>query len=435
MERTNRSIIVTYNASSGVQMNKLLVEVIVLLLLASACSTKNGETDCEQIISMQIMDRNGFAETISNKERLARYNHTDFLSAQPYEKVLRIFSRNKEGKTTSCITTYHPNGYPWQYLEIIDGRAHGQYLEWHANGKKRLDAVAIDGVGDVDMMSQKTWLFENLSRVWNEEGVLIAEIYYEAGLLQGVSKYYYPTGKLWKEVPYHDNRIQGTVQIYNADAEVVEVLAYEKGELHGLAKGPHFEENYEKGKLLSGIYTDNKGDPIARIQNGKGKRIVFSNEKIDSTIEYCDGSPNGQIQVFDEQSLLHSTFVLKNGKKNGEEIEYFPGGKQPKLALHWHEDIIQGVEKSWYENGVMESQREMNANKKHGLSFAWYSDGQLMLMEEYDQDNLIKASYYKRGDKNPVSTIENGAGTAILFDSTGILLKKIHYEKGKPTLH
>ena len=57
-----------------------------------------------------------------------------------------------------------------------------------------------------------------------------------------------------------------------------------------------------------------------------------------------------------------------------------------------------------------------------------------MLMEEYDQDKLILGSYYKKGDKLPVSKVENGKGTATLFSSEGAFLKKVSYEKGQPVI-
>jgi antitoxin component YwqK of YwqJK toxin-antitoxin module len=90
--------------------------------------------------------------------------------------------------------------------------------------------------------------------------------------------------------------------------------------------------------------------------------------------------------------------------------------------------------KTWYSNGVMESQREINVNKKQGLSFAWYKNGDLMLMEEYENDMLIKGSYFKKGDKAPISRIESGKGLATLYTSDGIFLRKVSYEKGKPKL-
>ena len=90
--------------------------------------------------------------------------------------------------------------------------------------------------------------------------------------------------------------------------------------------------------------------------------------------------------------------------------------------------------KTWYEDGAVESQKEMSHNKKQGLSFAWYPDGSLMLMEEYDHDRLMKGSYFKKGDKQVTSQIENGKGVATLFDAGGHFLQKISYESGQPSL-
>ena len=54
-----------------------------------------------------------------------------------------------------------------------------------------------------------------------------------------------------------------------------------------------------------------------------------------------------------------------------------------------------------------------------------------MMIEEYDGDRLVKGQYYKLGQKEPVSSIFNGTGTATLYDEEGVFLRKIHYLKGK----
>ncbi len=44
---------------------------------------------------------------------------------------------------------------------------------------------------------------------------------------------------------------------------------------------------------------------------------------------------------------------------------------------------------------------------------------------------LQKGSYLKKGESRPVSTIENGEGTATLFDKEGHFLKRALYHKGQ----
>ncbi len=55
-----------------------------------------------------------------------------------------------------------------------------------------------------------------------------------------------------------------------------------------------------------------------------------------------------------------------------------------------------------------------------------------MLLEEYEEDRLVRGQYYKLNKPEPVSTVSNGNGLATLYDETGVLHKKIHYLKGKP---
>ena len=100
--------------------------------------------------------------------------------------------------------------------------------------------------------------------------------------------------------------------------------------------------------------------------------------------------------------------------------------------LTWHEGILQGPMKTWYENGQLESQRELCDNQKQGLLTAWYKKGDLMLVEEYEDDKLLKGEYYRLGEKVPASQVEKGKGIATLFNPEGNFSKKIPYQEGKP---
>src|SRR5262249_17266078 len=141
-----------------------------IILLLSACQTHEiihqNDSDLVQIqkrlneqklISINIMDRNGLSETISAKDRLKTFESTNFLTSQPYQKVLRIFAKDKAGNSLSVITSYYPTGQIRQYLEAINGRANGRYLEWHPNGQKKLQSTVMGGVADLDEKSQSGW--------------------------------------------------------------------------------------------------------------------------------------------------------------------------------------------------------------------------------------------------------------------------------------
>ena len=166
------------------------------LLSTTACYHSAPQ---EQIMAIQIQDRNGLTETINASDRLEVYQNVDFLASQPYKKVLRIY--RKEGKNHSKISTYHPNGMPWQYLEAQEMRAYGAYREWFQNGQLKIEATVIGGTADVVLGAQQDWLFEGLSQVWDEKGNLTAQIPYAKGALEGTSLYFYPDGKNKKRSP------------------------------------------------------------------------------------------------------------------------------------------------------------------------------------------------------------------------------------------
>ena len=113
----------------------------------------------------------------------------------------------------------------------------------------------------------------------------------------------------------------------------------------------------------------------------------------------------------------------------GKKLNTFP----KKSSLYWDEDIIHGIVKTWYDNGQLESQKEITKNNKNGTSCSWYRDGSLMLIEEYENNILLKGSYYKSNHPEPISTIFDGNGIATLYNSDGTFLRKVRYQKGLPT--
>lgn len=423
-------------------MNKILL--ILALVFLSSCASKQSDQS-GIIVSMQIVDRNGFTETISNKDRLHAFHTTDFLHPQPFQKVLRVYGRNLEGQSTSRITSYHDNGQLWQYLEAVDGRAHGVYREWFSNGLQKIEANLAEGVADIHDLAQATWIFQGDCKVWEERGSLAAEFYYEKGLLNAPARYFFESGKLQKIVPYDQGEIHGIMQTFNESGELLEEIPYFKGEKEGTAlswwksEQPLSDEVFKEGRLLQASYYDLIGNCVARVKDGNGKQAQFKEGYLYALFTIDKGIVEGEMQFFLPSGALHCSYFLKDGKKNGEEREYYfcenIKEPKPKLCVHWNDDKIQGQVKTWYPNGNIESQREINGNKKQGLSFAWYKNGDLMLIEEYENDLLFKGSYYKPGDKKAVSKIESGKGLATLYTSDGFFLKKVTYEKGKPLLN
>ena len=421
-------------------MRVISILALSFLIFLAGCGSQQ-KTSQERMISIQIVDRNGFKETISSIDRIAIYEKTNFLTPQPYEKVIRMFARNDSGKTPSKLTTYHENGEPWQYLEVVNGRACGIYREWHSNGALRLDVRVIEGLGDLGEEAQMGWVFDGISRAWDERGNLLVEINYEKGKLQGNAYYYHLNGQVSKMIPYEGDLIDGELIYYNEQGKLIGKTPYKKGMREGIAtyKGdklqPSYSEEYHGDRLIQATYHDFSGKIINRIENGVGKQAIYINGYLHSIREYRDGVPEGEVKLFDSNGHLKTLFHIKDGMKHGEEWVYYSvlgnNEPKPKLYIEWYEDAIHGICRTWYSDGTLESEREMINNQKQGIASAWYKDGSLMLIEEYENDHLHKGAYMKKGESKPVSFIENGDGTATLFDKGGYFVKRVLYQKGQ----
>jgi antitoxin component YwqK of YwqJK toxin-antitoxin module len=424
---------------------RLSVAAILCLLLLTFVGAKRSK-GCSHpaLTSVHIVDRNGFSETISNKERLNQFQNVDFLTSQPYQKVLRIFARDSKGNVRSIVTTYHENGNPKQFLEIVNGRAHGMYCEWHENGMMSLNTYVIGGTADVTPLAEKSWLFDGESYAWDEDGHQIAYILYSQGLLEGVSTYFHPNGQIWKRIPYSKNLIDGIVDVYKRDGEQLQQMSYTQGMRHGPSirywdnQNLASQEEFCRDKLEDGEYFDKEGELISEVKNGYGFRAIFGKEGVQELQEYVDGKLEGEVKVFNQEGRLKRLYHVKNDIKHGEEVEYFDRffeseqPPQPKLSFYWYEGKIQGHVKTWYPDGSPESQKEMANNTKNGVLTAWYRSGEMMLIEEYENNKLLRGDYFKMEEKIPVSQVIDGKGTVTIFDADGHFVQKIAYSHGKP---
>ncbi len=420
----------------------LLISTSPLMAFGPSKGKKSSSHQRPPLVSIHIVDRNGLSETISQSDRLKQYRHVNFLQPQPYQKVLRVFERNQKGEIGSLLTSYHENGTIKQYLEVVNGRAHGSYQEWHPNGIVALRTRVVEGIADLTPAAENSWIFDGTSYAWDEEGLLLAEIPYAKGELESNATYYHSNGLVWKKIPYTKNEINGDQEIFLDTGTLLEKTPYNKGVKDGTAlrywpnQSLASKEEYTDGRLWNGIYIDQHGKEVSSIENGWGKKTLFGKNNIAEQQEFQEGIQEGEVTLFNHQQEMIATYFVKHEVKHGEEIAYYPSPNPfqhlPRLSIQWYEGKIHGVTKTWYEDGTLESQREMTNNQKNGLLTAWYRDGSLMMLEEYEKDVLKKGEYFRKGEKRACSTIIEGSGIATLFDNRGNFLRKVLYENGKP---
>jgi antitoxin component YwqK of YwqJK toxin-antitoxin module len=423
-------------------MATTLIPLLLLSTMMISCGSRRAPAEREgSLKSMSLIDRNGLSETLTSKDRLKKFESTDFLSPQPYQKVLRTFTDGGKENTRSEITAYHPNGQISHQLQARNGRAMGIYREWFPNGQRKLESFVIGGMADLTPAAEQSWLFDGKSKAWNEEGQLLAEISYKKGALDGISTYYHANGRVWKQVPYEEDLIHGELSIYLDNGDLFSTAQYLHGEKHGPSyryynpKKIAFEERYEHSKLQLAKYYTSTGDLISEIKEGNGFRAILGKSHLHELQQFQEGIQEGEVKEFDDRGNIVRKYSIKNDVRHGTEFEYnCTNGKsnQPKIEITWYNGAVQGLVKTWYPNGLMESQKEMSNNKRHGLNTAWFEDGSLMMIEEYENDLLVRGEYHRKGETAIASKVERGKGIASLFDSNGGFLQKVKYDRGLP---
>jgi antitoxin component YwqK of YwqJK toxin-antitoxin module len=295
-------------------------------------------------------------------------------------------------------------------------------------------------------MAEKSWLFDGPSYAWDEEEHQIAEINYSQGSLEGITTHFHPNGQIWKKIPYLKNQVEGVAEIYRSDGELLQQVSYSQGQKNGPSTrywNPQQlagQEDYSHGRLETGEYFDEHGNLITEVKNGTGYRPIFGKNHVQELQEFTDGSLEGEVKAFNQEGRLKRIYHIKNGIKHGEEIEYYDrffessAPLQTKISFYWYEGKIQGMVKTWYPSGILESQKEMSNNTKNGVLTAWYRDGNLMMIEEYDNDKLVRGDYFKKEERIPISQVVDGKGTTTIFDADGHFMQRISYLNGKPEI-
>ncbi len=389
---------------------------------------------------VNIIEHSNLSETITNSDRLKQLAARDFLAPQPYRKVMRVYARDRLGSTKSIITSYYENGQIQQYLECINGRACGLYLEWYTSGVKKVQAMILAGQADLDENSLLTWAFDGECTTWDEQGSICAIFRYQRGVLNGLSETFYETGEKRSVTNYESGLKQGVETYFAKDATIIQTITFKEDNRHGPAKGYLnadtllWSEEYNDNLLSNAEYFSKDHNLVSSVKGGEGIRTIFSDGILVSQEEIKQGQLDGWTNVYDETGRLERKYEIHNGQKHGLEIRYYPEKQLPRISIQWHDGFIHGTMKTWYDNGSLESQKEMSQNMKNGISMGWYKDGSIMLAEEYVNDKLVRGQYTRKGESEPASVIEKGSGIATLFDSSGNQIEKIRYLEGKPQI-
>lgn len=262
----------------------------------------------------------------------------------------------RQGEQHGDWTYWYPTGELSYHAKFTDGKRSGTWSYFYKNGKK-----FKEGTFDNDVKNG-TW------RTWYEDETLLMEGDYVNGVEEGVWKNYWENG------------------------ELKNVAGFKSGHLDG-----GWESYYPNGKIhLTGKYKDDLkiGEWSEYFDNGKPKDVMsYKLFRKKSSVDY---GPAKDHVVMESKLHGHSAsysakdFKLteegeyKEGLKEGEWIDYYPGGRVPAVVSTYKNGQLDGKMKQYDRRGNLLSECDYKDGVKHGSFVMYDKRGKVIAERKYD---------------------------------------------------
>lgn len=244
---------------------------------------------------------------------------------------------------------YYPSGKQRSQIYLENGISQGKYCSWSRQGN-------VDGLGQYwngDKWGKWIWYYDNgkdvsdenyyvndeldsLQKDYNEEGILVAETYYQVGLKHGSHILFSNEGEPMIKMNYWQD----------------ELLSYQEPTLTGWEQEVPIEEGNEKiishypnGQLAMEIQLKDflfEGDLIKYTVDGE----------ISQKMSYTLGLTDGIAVAYYTPGKLKYKKTFKLGELNGESTWYFPNGNEKKKCNFYMGDS-EGTDYHYSENGEL----------------------------------------------------------------------------------
>ncbi len=270
------------------------------------------------------------------KYRISKYEKGKFIGNAYYDVEGKVYSESGDPSGTFSHIGYSESGDLLVTGSYLDGKKHGLFTNFHANGN-----------------------------VESKE-------YFEEGVQQGQASYYYSDGTLKYEYSFKDDIQNGYYRSYYKNGQIMDegwVIDGQKQQLwisYFMDGSPHYKSNYLNDKL-HGEYVElcNLGDTLFILN--------YQEDLIDT---YEARHPDGE--VLDSGHLKNAKGDLVYTYRNGQ--ERYRRGMIAGLEV--------GTKASYFPNGQISTISEMIDGKENGVYKSYYPDGKLSFQGTYSLGEL-----------------------------------------------
>jgi antitoxin component YwqK of YwqJK toxin-antitoxin module/tetratricopeptide (TPR) repeat protein len=326
------------------------------------------------------------------------------------------------GVKTGKYSKYHFNGALEESGEYdSDGNLTGEYKSFDRNGNiisvqreftnGLLNGTCIEYFPDGKEQRKRIYKLDSLKRIesFNSKGITLYDA--EESGNEIYSKIYYADGILRIEGKLVNGESQGSWKKYNPLGLLIEDYIYDNGLLSGsqktyFANGTLKEEYGCDSNNITGIYKKYRinGHPEMFGQYSKeGRsgewRTYHSNDTLESRSFYVNGvlvgrllnyGPDGKItteEIFNKDGETIRSIVYDHSGSIIADLEHewgscnseinYPGG-QPKAKISYCDNLLHGIQTSYFPNGELAGKSDYRYGKPEGNISTYDHNGNLM---------------------------------------------------------
>lgn len=351
----------------------------------------------------------------TGRESVVKYNKKNEKALKAFYSTGSNLSRfresrtlNIDGKDVTFSCKYYESGNLYSIGNTnAQGEDHGLWQLFYGNGEPMSKGYLINGKKDGE------W------RYYHDNGLLKIVESYKDGQLHGEFNMFHPTNTPSLKVNYVNNEAEGEVKWFDAFGLLQQVNVFEKGKRNGPAK--YFYTNSQVKNEFN--FKDN---------NLHGEYFEYhTNGKLASKSNFVEGKREGEYLEYFVDGKISLKGSFKAGDEVGEWIYYHLNGKVKKVA-NFSEGKAVGIVKKFYYNGKPESIVNFNnLGNLHGTSTYFNHRGQKIIVEEYNNDILVRvASIDRNGKEFSVSGKPDGTFEFTTYSALGTKKATGAFKKG-----
>ena len=309
-----------------------------------------------------------------------------------------------------------------------DGQLDGTYTEWDESGKEIINGEYKNG----KPVGEWTWYYTNVPEEVSR--VKCKTINYKDGLMHGEYLEWHRDGREWKLFNYKDGRLNGEYRKYRKDGSKYYIGNYKNGKRFG--DWVYFYHN--DAKKREEIYgKEEKLEGNVKEYHFGGVGIAWDevvNPKVLSETKYKNGYREGIHKSWKSDGTVLRKGTYSDDMKEGKWEYYHESidGKISKLRLrvNYQKDVIFGKSVEYYNNGSLKEKKEYNKlGKVHGDYEEFFVSGTIRArgyMKNGEMDGKW-VFYYHNEQEEMELELKNGVpiGNAKIWFDNGSLKKEI----------